>query len=174
VSRKAKLTDSPVVVTIGTINGGTGPNIVPEKVEMTGTIRTYDEKVREQAHRDIRLTAEKIAESAGAKAKVSITRMYDTTANDEALTARMAPVLKRVADGQLARAPLVGASEDFSFFAKEVPGLYVFLGVTPADQDLAKAAPNHNPKFFVDEGALVVGTRSLASLAVNFLGAEPK
>ena len=174
VSRKAKLTDSPVVVTIGTINGGTGPNIVPETVQMTGTIRTYDEKVREQVHRDIRLAAEKIAESAGAKAKVSITRMYDTTVNDEALTARMAPVLKRAADGQVAQAPLVGASEDFSFFAKEVPGLYVFLGVTPRDQDPAKAAPNHNPRFFVDEEALVVGTRTMASLAVNFLSAEPK
>ena len=174
VSRKAKLTDSPVVVTIGTINGGTGPNIVPETVQMTGTIRTYDEKVREQAHRDIRLAAEKIAESAGAKAKVSITKMYDTTVNDEALTARMAPVLKRAADGQVAQAPLVGASEDFSFFAKEVPGLYVFLGVTPRDQDPAKAAPNHNPRFFVDEAALVVGTRTMASLAVNFLSAEPK
>ena len=141
---------------------------------MTGTIRTYDEKVREQAHRDIRLAAEKIAESAGAKAKVSITKMYDTTVNDEALTARMAPVLKRAADGKVARAPLAGASEDFSFFAKEAPGLYVFLGVTPPDQDPAKAAPNHNPRFFVDESALVVGTRTMASLAVNFLGAEPE
>ena len=172
VSRKAKLTESPVVVTIGTINGGTGPNIVPETVQMTGTIRTYDEKVREQAHRDIRLAAEKIAESAGAKAKVSITKMYDTTVNNEALTSRMAPVLKRAADGHVAQAPLVGASEDFSFFAKEIPGLYVFLGVTPRDQDPAKAAPNHNPKFFVDEGALVVGVRTMASLAVHFLSAE--
>jgi amidohydrolase len=169
VSRKAKLTDSPVVVTIGTINGGTAPNVVPERVQMTGTIRTYDEKVRKQAHRDIRLTAEKIAESAGAKAKVSITKMYDTTVNDEALTARMAPVLKRAADGQVAQAPLVGASEDFSFFAQQVPGLYVFLGVTPRDQDPAKAAPNHNPEFFVDESALVVGTRTLAFLTANFL-----
>jgi amidohydrolase len=173
VSRKAKLTDSPVVVTIGTINGGMGPNIIPERVRMTGTIRAYDEKVREQVHRDIQLAGEKIAESAGAKAKVSITKMYHTTLNDEALTARMAPVLKRAADGQVAPAPLHGASEDFSFFAKEVPGLYVFLGVTPRDQDPAKAAPNHNPRFFVDEGALVVGTRTMASLAVNFLSAEP-
>jgi amidohydrolase len=174
VSRKARLTESPLVVTVGTINGGTGPNIVPESVKMTGTLRAYDEKVREQAHRDVRLAVEKIAESAGAKAKVSITKMYDTTVNDEALTERMAPVLKRAADGKVARAALVGASEDFSFFAREVPGLYVFLGVTPPDQDPAQAAPNHNPRFFVDEGALVVGTRTMASLAVNFLSAEPK
>lgn len=112
-----------MVVTIGTINGGTGPNIVPEMVEMTGTIRTYDEDVREQTHRDVRLTVEKIAESAGAKARVSITAIYDVTVNDAALTARMAPVIARAADGRVAEAPLAGASEDFSFFAKEVPGL---------------------------------------------------
>jgi amidohydrolase len=174
VSRKANLTESPVVVTIGTINGGTGPNIVPETVEMSGTIRTYDEQVREQAHRDIRLVAEKIAESAGATAKVTITSMYDTTINNEALTARMAPVIERAADGHVAPAPLVGAAEDFSFFAKEVAGLYVFLGVTPRDQAPAQAAPNHNPRFFVDEGALVVGVRTMASLAVNYLSAAPK
>lgn len=174
VSRKADLTQSPLVVTIGSINGGTGPNIVPETVQMTGTIRSYDEAVRKQAHHDIRLAAEKIAESAGAKAKVSITKMYDTTINDATLTAQMAPVLKRAADGRVAEAPLVGASEDFSFFAQEVPGLYVFLGVTPRDQDPADAAPNHNPRFFVDESALVVGVRAMSSLAVNFLNAEPK
>ena len=73
----------------------------------------------------------------------------------------------------MSHAPLVGASEDFSFFAKATPGLYVFLGVTPSDQDPSTAAPNHNPGFFVDESALVVGTRTLASLAVNFLSSQP-
>jgi metal-dependent amidase/aminoacylase/carboxypeptidase family protein len=68
-------------------------------------------------------------------------------------------------DGKVAQSPLAGASEDFSFYAQEVPGLYVFLGVTPKDQDPAKAAPNHNPNFFVDESALVVGARTMATLA---------
>ncbi|QEL14063.1 amidohydrolase [Limnoglobus roseus] len=174
VSRKANLTESPLVVTVGTINGGTGPNIVPESVAMTGTIRSYDEKARQQAHKDIKLAAEKTAEGAGAKAKVAISPMYDVTVNDAALVERMAPVLKRAADGKVAKAPLAGASEDFSFYAKEVPGLYVFLGVTPDGQDPATAAPNHNPNFFVDETALVVGTRTMSSLAVNFLNSEPK
>jgi amidohydrolase len=147
---------------------------VPEKVEMSGTIRTYDERVREQAHRDIRRTVEKIAESAGASARVSIAKMYDTTVNDAGLATRMRPVLERAAEGKVAEAPLAGASEDFSFFAREVPGLYVFLGVTPPDQDPATAAPNHNPRFFVDERALVVGTRVMASLAVSFLDARPE
>jgi amidohydrolase len=174
VSRKANLTESPLVVTIGTIEGGTGPNIVPESVRMTGTIRAYDEKVRERAHRDIRRAVERIAESAGARAEVSVAKIYDTTVNDEALAARMAPVLGRAADGRVARAPLAGASEDFSFYTREVPGLYIFLGVTPPGQDPANAAPNHNPSFLVDEGALVVGPRTEASLAVNYLGATPQ
>ena len=174
VSRKANLTASPAVVTIGTINGGTSANIVPETVQMTGTIRAYDEEVRGQIHRDIRVAAEKIAESAGAKAKVSISRMYDTTVNDEALTARMAagagasggrpggagrrwPVRPRTSPSSPRRLPAC-TSSSASPRAIRIP---------------AKAAPNHNPDFFVDERALVVGTRTMASLAVNFLGSEP-
>ena len=174
VSRKANLTESPLVVTIGTINGGTARNIVAETVYMTGTVRAYDEKVREQARRDIRLAVEKIAESAGAKATASITKNYDTSINDEKLTAQMAPVLKRAADGNVTTIPMLGASEDFSCYARATPGLFVFLGVTPHDQDPAKAAPNHSPNFFVDESALVVGTRTMASLAVNFLSESPQ
>lgn len=172
VSRKANLTRSPAVVTIGSINGGTGPNIVPDTVEMTGTIRTYDEGVRQQVKDDLKLSAEKIAESAGATAQVSIEPMYSTTINNAELAERMAPVLERAADGKIATAELPGAAEDFSFFAQQAPGLYVFLGITPDGQDPATAAPNHNPAFFVDESALVVGTRAMAMMAVNFLASE--
>jgi amidohydrolase len=170
VSRQANLTISPAVITIGTIHGGLANNVVPETVHMSGTIRTYDKGVRELVRHQTRVVAEKIAESAGAKADVSIVEMYDTTINDERLTGQMQSVLERAADGKVSRASLVGASEDFSFYAKATPGLFVFLGVTPPDQDPATAAPNHNPAFFVDESALVVGTRTMASLAVNFLG----
>jgi amidohydrolase len=173
VSRKANLTLSPAVVTIGTVHGGEARNVVPNIVHMTGTIRTYDERVREAVHHDSRVTAEKIAESAGAKADVSIVKMYDTTVNDEGLAATFRPVLERAADGRVSGASLVGASEDFSFFAGATPGLFVFLGITPPDQDPATAAPNHSPDFFVDENALAVGTRTMASLAVNFLSARP-
>jgi amidohydrolase len=172
VSRRADLTASPAVVTIGTINGGSRTNIVPEVVRMSGTIRTFDEGVRDQVHKDLKLTAEKIAESTGAKAEVAIIKNYDPTINDEKLTARMVPALERAAGAPLQKAQLGGASEDFSVFAKAVRGLYVFLGITPKDQDPAAAAPNHSPEFFVDESALVVGARVLATLAVDFLGGE--
>jgi amidohydrolase len=169
VSREADLTASPAVVTIGTINGGTRANIVPESVRMTGTIRTYDPGVRDQVQRGIKLTADKIAESAGARAEVSIVKNYDPVVNNDKLTARMLPVLERAADGHVAQGRLSGASEDFSEFAKAIPGLYVYLGITPQGQDPAKAAPNHSPNFFVDETALVVGTWTLSFLAADFL-----
>ncbi len=172
VSRKANLARSPAVITIGSVHGGTGPNIVPETVEMTGTIRTYDPGVREQVRRDLVRSAEKIAESAGATASVSIEPMYSSIFNDDALVQRMAPVLERAADGKVATAELPGAAEDFSFFSQEVPGLYVFLGSTPAGQDPATAAPNHNPGFMVDEASLEVGARAMSLLAVEFLSQE--
>jgi amidohydrolase len=169
VSRRANLAQSPAVVTIGTINGGTGPNIVPERVEMMGTIRTYDDEVRVQVGQDVELGATNIAESQSAAAEVSVVPGYPMTVNDAALAATMAPILERVTDGRVGAAPLAGAAEDFSYYAAEVAGLYVFLGVTPPDQDPSTAAPNHNPRFFVDEAALAIGTRAMASMAVGFL-----
>ena len=169
VSRKANLARSPAVVTIGTVNGGTGPNIVPDTVAMTGTIRTYDDGVRAQVREDLTLSAQKIAESAGATAEVSIEPMYSSIFNDAPLVERMAPVLERAADGKVATAELPGAAEDFSFFSQQVPGLYLFLGVTPEGQDPATAAPNHNPAFHVDEAALEVGARAMTMLAAEFL-----
>ena len=174
VSRRTNLTVSPAVVTIGSIHGGSAPNIVPEAVELTGTIRTYDEKVRAQVGRDVKLTAEKIAESTGATAKVTLVPIYGTTFNNDALAAQLAPALKRATDGQVGTLDLLGASEDFSYYAAKVPGLFVLLGVTPPDQDPATAAPNHNPKFMVYEPALIVGTRAMATMVVDFLDSPAK
>ncbi|WP_434707834.1 amidohydrolase [Pseudomonas sp. R1-1] len=172
VSRRTDISSYPSVVSIGTINGGTRYNIIPESVDMTGTIRSYDYGIRQKLHKDVRQTIEKIAESGGAKADVTIIEKYDPTINNPALTEKMLPTLKWAAKNDVVQGPLVGGAEDFSFFAKEAPGLFVFLGVTPRDQDMSKAAPNHNPGFFVDESALVVGVRTLASLATDYLYAN--
>src|SRR5688500_6912223 len=172
VSRRANLALSPAVVTIGMINGGTGPNIIPDRVDMSGTIRAYDEGVRGQVGRDVKLSAENIAESAGARAEVAVVPNYASTVNDTAQAAKMEPIIRKAADGKVAVARLTGASEDFSYLAQEAPGLYLFLGVTPEDQDPLKAAPNHSPHFFVDERALVVGTRTMALMTAAFLTGE--
>ena len=88
VSRRANLTVSPTVITVGSIHGGTSANVIPETVDMAGTIRTYDEQGRKQVKDDIQRTAEKIAESAQAKAEVTITDMYATTVNNDELARR--------------------------------------------------------------------------------------
>jgi amidohydrolase len=175
VSRRTDLMKSPTVVSVTTINGGSRFNIVPDTVEMTGTIRTYDAGVRAAVHRDIRQISESIAGSANARAEVEIIELYDPLVNDDRVTARMVPVLERAADGDATINERSGASEDVSFFLNEVPGLYFVLGIVPRNQDLAKAAPNHSPNFFVDEKALVVGVRALAMVTVNYLAAaKPK
>jgi len=169
VSRRTDLMKSPTVVSISTINGGSRFNIVPETVEMTGTVRTYDAGVRKGVHADIKQVAENIAASANAKAEVEIIELYDPLVNPAAMATRMAPVLERAANGDIQVVNPTGAAEDFSFFLNDVPGLFFNVGVVPRDQDLAKAAPNHSPNFFVDEKALVVGVRALAFVTLNYL-----
>lgn len=171
VSRRTDLMKSPTVVSISTINGGSRFNIVPDTVEMTGTIRTYDAAVRAGVHRDLRQVAENIAASANAKAEVEIIEQYDPLVNNEKMTARMAPVLLRAADNDAGPISQSGAAEDFSFFLNEVPGLYFNVGVVPRDKDLASAAPNHSPNFFIDEKSLVTGVRALSMVTVNYLTA---
>ena len=171
VSRRTDLMKAPTVVSISTINGGSRFNIVPDSVEMTGTIRTYDAQVRAGVHRDLRQVAENIAASANAKAEVEIIELYDPLVNHEKMTARMAPVLMRASDNDAVTTNATGAAEDFSFFLNEVPGLFFNVGVVPRDKDLATAAPNHSPNFFVDEKALVTGVRALAMVTVNYLSA---
>src|SRR3990167_3554716 len=170
VSRQVDLTREPAVVTIGTIHGGLRENIIPDSVEMRGTIRTFDEEMRDDIHERVTYLAEAISRSARAGCTVCIKKNYPVTVNDPALTEAMRPTLARVAGpNHLALVPKVTGSEDFSFFQRVVPGLFIFLGVTPEDKDVSKAAPNHSPRFFVDERCLVTGVRALSHLAADFL-----
>lgn len=173
-SRQSNLTTAPVVVTIGSISGGVRGNIIPDSVVMVGTVRTLDPAMQGDVHQRIRRTAEMIAQSAGATAEVTLdVGVAPLTFNDPALTEKMVPTLQRVAGAERVQLvpPTMGA-EDFSEFQKQVPGLFVFLGVVPEGQDLATVAPNHSPMFFADEGALPVGVRLMAQLAIDYLSAR--
>jgi amidohydrolase len=118
----------------------------------------------------IRDIATHYAAASGASAKVEFGFGYPVTLNDPALTERMVPTLKRVAgDANVTVGPLTGTAEDFSFYQREVPGLFFFLGVTPASQDPNTAALNHSPLFFADESALPVGVQALTHLAIDYL-----
>ncbi len=137
---------------------------------MIGTIRAFDATMRRDIWMRVRRTAESIAQSAGATAVVTIDSGPPVTYNDPALTDRMVPTLRRVAG-----ADKVGISEpkttaeDFSRYQEKVPGVFFFLGITPPGTDPRTAAPNHSPRFFVDEAALPVGVRALSHLAVDYL-----
>lgn len=171
-SRQINILGTPSVVSIGTINGGDRNNIIPDEVVMTGTIRTYDPDVRAAYHERVTRTAEEIAEASGATAEVYIgaDTGYAATVNHEELTEEMRDVFERVAgEDKLIRSDLSTGSEDFSFFQKEVPGVFFFLGVTPEGQDPATAAANHSPLFIVDDAALITGVRAMAQVAAEYL-----
>lgn len=170
VSRQLNISKEPAVITIGSIQGGTRYNIIPDNVEMIGTLRTFDEDMRQEALKRITTTAESIAMSSGAKAKVVFGPVaYPVTTNPAELTAASLPALKLAMGGKTMVIPKVSGSEDFSEFQKVAPGFFYFLGAPPKGADFNKAPPNHSPMFDVDEDQLPVGARSLAALAVDFL-----
>jgi amidohydrolase len=169
-SRQLDVTKGPVILTVGSIRGGNRWNIIPETVTLQGTLRTFDEAIRKDAKQRIGRTAERIAESAGATAAVSFPGVRNfVTANDAGLSERMRPTLERAAAKPLVTPPLVPVSEDFAEYQQKIPGLFFFLGVTPADRDPATAPRNHSPRFFADEAALPVGVRAMTMLAIDFL-----
>jgi amidohydrolase len=173
VSRQADLTAAPAVISIGMIRGGVRENIIPDEVEMLGTIRTLRPEMREVIHKRIKNTAVNIAQSAGAKAEVVIEKGNPVTVNDPRLTERMVPTLQRIFGKDNVHAvPPLTVAEDFSFYQQRIPGMFFLLGITPKGTDPATAPPNHSPHFFVDESALVIGVRSLSHLALQHLSGE--
>ena len=167
-SRQLDVTATPSIITVGTFNGGVRSNIIPETVELTGTVRTFLPDVREDIERRMRRTVHSIAESSGATAELAMNYGYPVTVNDPELTLKMVPTLERVAPSVVQASRITGA-EDFSYFANEVPGLFVFLGISPPGTDFETVPRNHSPYFYADEDALVTGVRAMASLAIDYM-----
>ena len=176
VSRQVDLTATPAILTVGYIRGGVRLNIIPDSVEFAGTIRTFDEAQRDSIHAKLRRVVTAVAEANGAKALVEIDKVTGVTYNDPALTERMVPSLKRaLGDDRVVVGNQTTTAEDFSFFQQKVPGMFFFLGVTPKGTDPATVSPNHSPRFFADEGALVPGMKAMATIALDYLAmGKPK
>jgi len=172
VSRNLNVTENPGVVTIGAINGGVRSNIIPEKVEMLGTIRNFSKEDEAMFIDRVKTIATKTAEAGGGKAEVTIPYSvhYPVTFNDVALTEKMLPSLQASAgkDHVKLKPPVTGA-EDFSFYQEKVPGLFIFLGGMPKNGDPIKAPSHHTPDFFIDESGFTLGVNALSNLAIDYL-----
>lgn len=173
VSRQTDITLNPAVVTVGAIKGGIRFNIVPDQVEMLGTIRTFDPQQRAAIIKNIDRMVTNIAEASGATATFEIqSGSNPVVRNDPSLTERVLPSLRRAAGVSNVRAvPLVTGAEDFAFFAEQVPSFFFFVGVTPKDQNMLTAASNHSPLFYVDETAIPIASRTFGQLALDYLTA---
>jgi len=172
-SRQLDVTRAPAVVSIGSVHGGLRGNIIPDEVEMWGTVRTFDSEMRELFLSKIRHTAEHVAASMGATAEVRFGGHAPVTYNDPALTQRMVPTLKWAAGTDaVSVAPRIMGAEDFSYYQQKIPGFFFFLGVNKAGVGPGEAAPNHSPLFYINDDALQVGVRALAGMAIDYLSGE--
>lgn len=172
VSRRTNIAKLPAVVTFGAIKGGIRYNIIPDDVEMVGTIRTFDPKMRQQVFADLRNVAQHTAAAHGATAQTDIYEKDGNppTVNDPALTAKMLPSLQAVVGkDNVYEPPLQMGSEDFSLYALEVPSMFFFVGSTSAGIDPATAPSNHSPKFLLDESSLDIGFRALMQVTLDYL-----
>ena len=166
-SRKVDVTRAPAIISVGSMQGGIRNNIIPDSAELWGTIRTFDPEMRLTIHDEIRRMAENTALAAGAEAEFSLGgTQYPVTVNDPGLTEHSVPLLREVLGKEnVIQTPLITGAEDFAYYAREVPGFFVFLGATPRGQDPEAAPTNHSPLFFADEGVLPIGVELMVRFA---------
>lgn len=172
VSRELKLIDDAAVVSIGSIHGGNRSNIIPNEVEMVGTIRTLNKAAREHIYESLPRKVNAIAESMGAKAELTLPLdyYYPITYNDPALTQAMVPTIQRTAGAEnaIVSKPVTGA-EDFSFFQEKVPGLYVWVGGKPLDVSEQDSPAHHTPEFYVDDSGMKLGVKLLTNFTLDYM-----
>lgn len=175
VSRQVDITDTPVVVSVGAIKGGIRFNIIPDSVEMVGTFRTFDPRVRTEVIASMDRVIKNTAAATGATATLKIGATPNPPViNDPDLTQQTLPSLAGVVGKDHVRSmTLQTTAEDFSFYGQQAPALFFWVGVTPQDRDTATAAFNHSPLFYVDETALTIGTRSMLAVATDYLQRAP-
>jgi len=172
VSRSLELTKAAAVVTVGAIHGGVRSNIIPEEVEMLGTIRTFDPQMRQNLHNRFREIVSHTAASNGAIAEIQLpySAYYPVTFNDPDLTAQMLPTLNRTAgEDNVELIDAITGAEDFSYFAREVPGLYMFIGGKPLDLPADVSVSHHTPDFYIDEAGMKLGVRTLLNLTLDYM-----
>ncbi len=168
ISRESNLLNEAAVISVGKIKSGVRFNIIPESAELIGTIRTLDYDMRDHIEKRMYKMIPTIAEAYGGTAEVSISESTDITFNDPDLVAQMLPSMEKALgkENVLLTKATTGA-EDFSYFSREVPGFYFFLGgMTPGNET---PFPHHTPDFFIDEDGLIHGVKVLTQMSMDYL-----
>jgi amidohydrolase len=169
VSRQSELTKAPVVITVGKINGGVRENIIPEELTMAGTIRTLDDAMQKETHERIKLTTQKIAESVGATAEVSIETKTLVTYNTPELVRQTLPSFeKSIGKENVLETEWVMGAEDFSYYRLKAPAFFFQVGGMPAGKNPKDAAPHHTPDFFIDDSRLDVGIKAFCNIVFDY------
>lgn len=167
--RHLDITKGPAVITIGSVHGGVRGNIIPDEVEMTGTIRTFDPETRELLHGKLRSTVRAVTEANDATATVTIEPYAPVVRNHPKLLRKMIPTLRWAAgDNKVVESSLITGAEDFAFYLESTPGLYLMLGVNDPGIASGEAPANHSPFFDVNEAALITGVRTLVGFALDY------
>jgi amidohydrolase len=175
VSRNVNITENPAVVTIGAIKGGNRGNIIPDSVEMDGTLRSFTDADKKLLWDRVNQIVTGTAQMQGATAKVTLGNAYPVTYNNPALTAKMLPSLQQTAGAaNVSLGPPVTGAEDFSFYEQKVPGLFFFLGGMPKGGDPKTTPANHSPDFFIDESGLALGVKAMCNLTLDYMAANSK
>lgn len=169
ISREVNLTNEAAVITVGKITAGVRFNIIPESAEMIGTIRTLDYEMKDMINRRMEEMVTTIAKAYGGEATIQITENTDITYNDPELVEKMLPSLREVAgEANVQSQKAITGAEDFSYFQREVPGFFFFLGgMTPGSTE---SYPHHTPDFQIDESGLLLGVKALTELSLDYLG----
>lgn len=170
ISRNSELTKQAAVISIGSIHSGIRFNIIPETLQMIGTIRTLDYGMKELIRKRMNEIVPKIASAYGATASIKITDGASITYNDPELTKMMLPTLQDVAGpANVILSDAVTGAEDFSYFQEKVPGLYFFLGGTPLSVPENEAPSHHTPDFYVADESMLLGVKTMTRLALDYL-----
>lgn len=170
VTRRINAFD-PIVLTIGKISGGTTYNVIPEAVDLLGTLRSVSPASRKRAKEGIEEVARGIAQAHGAQAEVTITSGYDVTLNDGRMVALSAQVAREMfgPHGYTEMPSPIMGGEDWSYVLQRIPGSMAFLGVSEPGCDHNHAAPCHSNKMHLHEDAMAHGIAMYAAVAERFL-----
>lgn len=168
IAQRTDPLDGTTVVTVGMLQSGNRPNVLPENAEISGTVRSLSKKNQATAHELIRRYADNIAKNHDVQASVRIDTGYEVLISDPSATQIVIPALKLAAGADGAREVPPGmGSEDFGAFSKNIPLVFWRLNASPYPDKAG--APNHSPEFMVDEKALRVGVRALVASALTYM-----